>query len=91
MGGYIYKKSTNIQWNESAFWRKLGRHAKQAGKRIVYVALLLYYVLVDPDTPMWAKTKCVAALLYFISPFNLIPDFLPGGYLDAPRGPYCWR
>jgi uncharacterized membrane protein YkvA (DUF1232 family) len=71
-----------MQWNESAFWRKLGRHATQAGKRIVYVALLLYYVLVDPDTPMWAKTKCVAALLYFISPFDLIPDFLPGGYLD---------
>ena len=72
-----------MKWNESAFWRKLNHHAKQAGRRVVYVALLLYYVLTAPDTPMWAKAECIGALLYFILPFDAIPDFIPGiGYSD---------
>jgi len=36
-----------------------------------------------PATPPWARRAIYAALAYFIVPFDLIPDFLPGiGYTD---------
>lgn len=40
------------------------------------------YAMQDPDVPLAKKATIGAALLYFLSPFDLIPDFLPGGYLD---------
>jgi uncharacterized membrane protein YkvA (DUF1232 family) len=37
----------------------------------------------SPKTPLRAKAVCVGALLYFISPIDLIPDNIPVlGYLD---------
>jgi uncharacterized membrane protein YkvA (DUF1232 family) len=39
-------------------------------------------VLVDPKTPRWAKLAAAGALAYFILPIDLIPDYLPGGFLD---------
>lgn len=34
------------------------------------------------DTPGWAKAAAVGALAYVVLPIDLIPDFLPGGFLD---------
>lgn len=44
--------------------------------------IAMVYALQDPNVPMSKKATIGAALLYFISPLDLIPDFLPGGYLD---------
>lgn len=46
-----------------------------------------FYMLVklasDPDVPRGSKVQIVAALAYFISPIDIIPDALPGiGWLD---------
>ena len=45
-------------------------------------ALTLYVLLKESDIPVWAKGSAIAALVYFISPIDAIPDFLPGGYVD---------
>jgi uncharacterized membrane protein YkvA (DUF1232 family) len=37
----------------------------------------------DPRVPMWKKAVPVLALLYIVSPFDFVPDLIPGlGQLD---------
>jgi uncharacterized membrane protein YkvA (DUF1232 family) len=70
-------------YSESSFWIKLKRVAKKAGTKVVYIALLLYYVLQSPKVPLRAKAVIVGALGYFIAPIDIIPDILIGiGYTD---------
>ena len=70
-------------FSESAFWAKLKRFAKKAGKKVVYYTLLLYYAFVSPKTQGWAKTVIIGALAYFICPIDINPDFIPViGFLD---------
>lgn len=38
--------------------------------------------MIDKDTPVGAKLVIAGALAYLVLPVDLIPDFLPGGYLD---------
>ena len=64
-------------YSESAFWAKVKRFAKKAGAKVIYLALLLYYALVSPNTPGWAKTVIISALAYFICPLDAIPDTIP--------------
>ena len=71
-------------YSESAFWAKVKRFAKKAGVKVIYLALLLYYTLVSPGTPAWAKTVIISALAYFICPVDLIPDAIPViGFTDG--------
>ena len=65
------------QFSDSAFWEKLTRYARASGRVLVEYALILYHVLKDSDTPTWATAAIVSALAYFISPLDLIPDFIP--------------
>ena len=66
-----------------AFWDKLRRFARSAGRTVVERALRLYYASQDPATPPWARRAIYAALAYFILPFDLIPDMVPVvGYSD---------
>ena len=40
--------------------------------------------MTDPRTPFEVKAIAIAALIYFISPFDGIPDVFPGvGFADA--------
>jgi uncharacterized membrane protein YkvA (DUF1232 family) len=65
------------------FWTKLRRFARVAGRAVVERALRLYYASQDPHTPEWARRAIYAALAYFILPFDIIPDIIPGiGYTD---------
>lgn len=34
------------------------------------------------DVPIGTITAIISALVYFVSPIDLIPDLLPGGYVD---------
>lgn len=70
-------------FSDDQFWQKLKRMARKAGIKVVYAALLLYYVLRNPATPRADRTKIVGALGYLILPTDLIPDFIPvAGYTD---------
>ncbi len=51
--------------------------------KLIYEALQLYCVTENPNCPMKIKAAIFAALGYFISPFDVIPDFTPiVGYSD---------
>ncbi|HEY3388541.1 MAG TPA: YkvA family protein [Prolixibacteraceae bacterium] len=64
-------------YSEESFWKKLKGFAGKAGVKVVYSALLLYYMLVDEAVDLKSKVTIVAALGYFILPFDIIPDLLP--------------
>lgn len=67
--------------DDQSFWKKVKR---TAGKLpFVDHAVALYFCMRDPATPLWAKAQILAALAYFVSPVDAIPDFLPVvGYAD---------
>jgi uncharacterized membrane protein YkvA (DUF1232 family) len=64
-------------YSDQSFRNKIRRMAKAAGIKVVYVALLLYYMMKDPLVPLKAKITIMAALGYFILPADAIPDLLP--------------
>ncbi|WP_227367460.1 YkvA family protein [Halomonas sp. M20] len=71
------------RYSDEAFWNKVSRYAKKAGKTTLEPGLKLYYSAQDPDTPVWAKTTIYGALGYFIFPLDTIPDVTPFvGYTD---------
>jgi uncharacterized membrane protein YkvA (DUF1232 family) len=66
---------------EKQFWKKV----KRTMGKVPFLpdAIALYFCMIDPETPIWAKAQIAGALAYFIAPFDLIPDALPGlGYAD---------
>ena len=70
-------------YSDDQFWSKVTRVARKAGVKVIYIALLLYYVMRNPATPSADKKKILGALGYFILPLDLIPDFLPvAGFTD---------
>lgn len=70
-------------FSEHNFWHKVKNFAKVAGETVLESALKIYYSAQDPDTPTWAKSTVYAALGYFISPIDAIPDITPiVGYSD---------
>ena len=70
-------------YSDNQFWAKLQKVARKAGVKVIYIALLLYYVLRNPATPSADRTKILGALGYFILPIDLLPDFIPmAGYTD---------
>jgi len=69
-------------YSNDSFWEKVKTYASVAGKEVIETALKLYYSLQDRDTPAWARTIIVGALVYFITPIDAVPDLLPGGYVD---------
>lgn len=70
-------------YSESSFWKKCKSAVKGTGREVLEKALWLYFAMQKDDCPAWAKAAIVAALGYFILPFDAIPDFIPGvGYAD---------
>ncbi len=70
-------------YSEESFWHKLLDSVKAAGREVIGKALILYYCLLDSDTPTWAKGVIMGALAYFIDPIDAIPDWiLAVGYVD---------
>ena len=68
---------------ENGLLEKIGSTFKNAGLKVIYYVLLLYYVMKDENTPVQHKMIIVGALGYFILPLDLIPDFIPvAGYTD---------
>ena len=70
-------------YSASALWDKIKNVALKAGVKVIYAALLLYYVATSSDVSKADKAKIFGALGYFILPVDLIPDFTPLiGYTD---------
>ncbi len=78
----MIEKSQAPEFDEKSLWEKIKQTAKKAGRKVIEIVLVLFYCLCDDDTPVWAKYTIAGALLYFISPIDVIPDFLPGGFVD---------
>jgi uncharacterized membrane protein YkvA (DUF1232 family) len=57
------------------FWAKL----KAVGRHVPFSEDLLaaYYCALDPATPTRVRAMLLAALAYFILPFDFLPDMLP--------------
>lgn len=71
----------DIQRAKASFWRKM----REVVGKVPFArqAAGLYFLMVDPKVHLGVKATAVLALLYFISPVDLIPDFIPvSGYLD---------
>jgi uncharacterized membrane protein YkvA (DUF1232 family) len=63
------------------FWQKLRRFAGQVP--FVEDIVAGYYCALDPATPMRVRGMLLAAIAYFILPFDFIPDFVAGlGFAD---------
>lgn len=71
------------KYTDKKLFEKLRAFSVKAGKKLVYVVLLLYYTLQKENVPKKVKAIIIGALGYFISPFDGIPDFVPFlGYTD---------
>ena len=70
------------KYDAGELFRKIGRMAKKAGMEVVYVVLVLYYASFDKQIPVKDRLLIAAALGYFICPFDLLPDAIPGGFAD---------
>lgn len=64
-------------YSETNLFEKIIKFAKAAGIKVIYAVLLCYFTLQKSTTPGWAKSVIIGALGYFISPMDLIPDFIP--------------
>ena len=71
------------KYSKESFFDKVTGAIKKAGLTLIYKALQLYYVTENPNCPMRIKAAIFAALGYFISPLDIIPDITPIiGYSD---------
>ncbi|PWJ43046.1 YkvA family protein [Sediminitomix flava] len=63
--------------------KKISANVQKLGSKLVYQLLKMYYAAIDKDTPVWAKSIIFSALVYFVLPLDMIPDFIPvTGFTD---------
>ena len=71
----------NEETVRKGFWSKLKQNLARVPLADQVVAA--YYAAFDPATPFRTKAMLLAALAYFIMPFDVIPDFILGfGFTD---------
>lgn len=71
------------KFSESELWEKIRKNIAKIGVKVIYQALLLFYVAQSPYCPAKVKAGIIGALGYLISPLDLVPDIMMGiGYTD---------
>lgn len=84
----LYKKDKQKAEKDANFVKEnlfqfIERIGKKLAKGVIDSIKFLYNAMVDPRTPIEAKLIAIAALIYLISPVDIIPDILPGiGFAD---------
>lgn len=77
------KKTTETTFTDSEFWAKVAKVPQESGCMVIRSAVSLWVLLFESDTVSFpVKASIGVCLIYFISPLDLCPDFLPGGLLD---------
>ncbi|MEO1263717.1 MAG: YkvA family protein [Bacteroidota bacterium] len=77
-----FKKYADF-FSENKLLIKIKNYFKEAGTKVIYSALLLYYAFSRKETPVWAKNIILGVLGYFIAPIDALPDLTPIiGYTD---------
>jgi uncharacterized membrane protein YkvA (DUF1232 family) len=83
MKNYLEKSRFERFFTEESLWKKISKFSKVAGIKVVYAALLLYYIMTDRLVGVKTKLSIAAALGYFILPTDAIFDLTPLiGYSD---------
>lgn len=71
------------EYSDKSLIQKIKSSFSKAGASVIYGVWLLYYALNDPSVPKRAKATIICALGYFISPIDIVPDYIPViGYGD---------
>lgn len=65
------------KFTKNGFIEKIHRIAKRAGAKLVYAALVLYYLMESDKVSLKDKAMIIGALGYLISPLDLVPDAIP--------------
>ena len=70
-------------YSDKSLWEKIQKFAKDAGTKVIYAVLLLYYAMGDKSVSIKNKVMIAASLGYFILPTDAIFDLTPIiGYTD---------
>ena len=70
-------------YTEENLQTKLKKYGKKIGVNTTYYILLLYQMIVSNVVSLADKAIIIAALGYFISPLDVIPDIIIGtGFID---------
>ena len=74
-------KKYEKNYNEEDFWSKIKKYGKKICLKPLYAALYLFYSI--PKVSFIDKALIIGSLGYLISPFDLIPDYIPYvGFLE---------
>ena len=65
------------KFSQKNFIEKIQRVAKRAVVKLVYVALILYYLIESNKVSVKDKAIIIGALGYLISPIDIVPDAIP--------------
>ncbi len=69
--------------SERRILRKIRSSLASLSRDAIEQALVLFYTLKAPATPLWVRTAIIGSLSYFISMIDGIPDLTPVlGYTD---------
>ena len=60
------------KFTQQGFFDKIQRVAKRAGAKLVYVALILYYLIQSDKVSLKDKAIIIGALGYLISPLDAV-------------------
>ena len=74
------------KFNQQGLFDKIQRVAKRAGAKLVYVALILYYLIQSDKVSLKDKAIIIGALGYLISPLDAVPDAIPIAGLSDDLG-----
>lgn len=70
-------KKYKDKFSQQNFIEKIQRIAKRAGAKLVYIALILYYLMQSDKVSLKDKAIIIGALGYLISPIDVVPDAIP--------------
>lgn len=63
-------------------WDKVKAYSLRAGKEVAALAEAVFLTFKDSNISFRHKSVLIGSLVYLLSPFDALPDFIPGGYAD---------